>query len=51
MNLTLIAGAVIIYLLLMFFVNRIFEKFFRMFFLISTILFFLALMYIVLKGS
>ena len=48
---SIIGGAVIVYLILMFFLHKMFEKFFMIFlFLIST-LFVVGVLYFVMKGA
>lgn len=51
MALSLVIGAVVVYLVLMFFIHRIFEKFLMMLlFLLSTV-FVVAVLYFVLKAA
>ncbi|MBI2558916.1 hypothetical protein HYW20_06355 [Candidatus Woesearchaeota archaeon] len=51
MALSLIIGAVAVYLVLMYFIHRMFEKFLMMIlFLLSTV-FVVAVLYFVLKGA
>lgn len=51
MALSLVIGAVVVYLILMFFIHRIFEKFLMiLLFLLSTV-FVVAVLYFVLKGA
>ena len=50
MPLTTIAVVVIVYLVLMFLLNRLFEKFFKIMFFLITALFIVGLIYIMTKG-
>ncbi len=47
---TLVAGAVIVYLVILFFLHKLFEKFFMMLLFIVSTLFVLGVLYFVLKG-
>ena len=49
--LPLIAGVVGIYLILMFFIHKMFEKFFMMLLILLTGLFMFGILYFVLKGA
>lgn len=46
----IIAGAVIVYIFLMFVLHKLFEKFFMMLFFLVSTLFVIAVLYFVLKG-
>ena len=51
MVLSIVVGAVIVYLIVMFFIHRIFQKFLMiLLFLLSTV-FVVAVLYFVLKGA
>ena len=48
---TIIAGVVIAYLILMFFIHKVFEKFFMMLLILLTALFMFGVLYFLLKGG
>ena len=48
---SLIGGAIIGYLIFMFLIHKIFEKFFMILFFIISALFFVGVLYFVLKGA
>ena len=50
MVLTTIAAIVIFYLFLMFLLHEIFKKFFHIIFFIGSVLFFIGVLYLMLKG-
>ena len=50
MVVSIIIGAVLAYLLIMFLMHELFRKFFHMLFFVGTVVFILAMVYFILKG-